>query len=274
MVASLIGTVTHGEPGSTLRAFNVLTDSWAVGPRLAYPVLRTRAATLMIEGGFTFQDARVNVLGSQFSHDQWRVLDVGLTFLGNGFLGGSWAANVDLAQGLPIFGATDNGSASLSRPDARTDFTKLTGGVRMTHQLAGPVSILLSAQGQYAYAPLLTGELFTFGGTQIGRGYDPGALTGDHGLGGTVELRYDQRVTMSPIQAVQPYVYFDAGRVWNVHNAGLTDQNIESVGGGLRYWLIYNIIGALEVSHTLEAVPGSDGGKRATKFLMDLAIRF
>jgi hemolysin activation/secretion protein len=277
LVASLIGTVTHGEPGSSLQAFNVLTDSWALGPRLTYPFLRTRAESLVLDAGLTFQEAQINFQGLEANHDAWRVLDVGLSYLRNGFLGAAWAANVDLAQGLPILGATDNADPKLSRAalGARTDFTKLTGGLRFTRPIQGPISIALGAQGQYAFDPLINGELFTFGGTQLGRGYDPGALTGDRGLGGSAELRYDQRVTMSPIQALQPYIYFDTGRVWNVHNATTNqNQNIESAGGGLRFWLVYNVVGGIEVSRTLDAVPGSDNGKRATKLLTDLSIRF
>jgi len=271
---SLIGTVTHGEPGSTLRLFNVLTNSWAVGPRLTYPVKRTRAESTVIEAGITVQAARVSILGAQFSHDDWRVADIGVSYLRNGFLGGAWAANVDLAQGLPTLGATDNGSPQLSRAGARTDFTKLTGGLRFTRSIQGPFSLALSAQGQYAFNPLIIGEQFVFGGSQIGRGYDPGALTGDHGLGGSMELRYDRQFTMSPVQALQPYVFFDAARVWNIQNVASLGQSISSAGGGVRFWLAYSVFGDVEVAQTLTAVPGSDGGKRATKMLLNLAIRF
>jgi hemolysin activation/secretion protein len=132
----------------------------------------------------------------------------------------------------------------------------------------------LSAQGQYGFNPLLTGEQFAFGGAQIGRGYDPGALTGDRGLGGSIELRYDRRFTMSPVQALQPYVFYDAARVWNVQNAAPARPSINSAGGGIRFWLAYSVFGDIEVARTLEAVPGSDGGRRATKLLLDLAIRF
>jgi hemolysin activation/secretion protein len=273
-VLSLIGTVTRGEPGSTLRSFNVLTNSWAVGPRLTFPLFRTRAESLVFEGGITVQDAHVSILQAQFSHDEWRVADMGFSYLRNGFLGSAWAANVDLAQGLPILGATDNGSPELSRAGALTDFTKVTGGLSVTRPIVGRLSLALSAQGQYAFNPLVTGEQFVFGGTQIGRGYDPGALTGDHGLGGSVELRYDGRVSQSFIQALQPYAFFDAARVWDVQNVATAAQSIDSVGGGLRFWFVYNIFGAIEIARTLQAVPGSDGGKRTTKLLIDLAIRF
>jgi hemolysin activation/secretion protein len=273
-VVSMIGTITHGEPGSTLRAFNVLTDSWAVGPRFSYPILRTRAESLILDAGLTFQDAQVDVLSKGFSHDQWRVADIGLSYLQNGFLGGAWTANADIAQGLPILGANDNGDPLLSRVGGRTDFTKLTGGVRFARPIMGPVSLAMSANGQYAFAPLIAGEQLAFGGTQIGRGYDPGAITGDHGIGGSIELRYDQRVVNSPLQAIQPYVFFDAARVWNRQGLNFGDQSIDSVGGGLRFWLVYNVIGDFEVAHTIDRVVGSDSGKEATKFLVDLAIRF
>ena len=273
-IVSLIGTVTHGEPGSTLRSFDVLTNSWAVGPRLLYPVKRTRAESMVIEAGLTVQAARVSILGAQFSHDDWRVADIGVSYLRNGFLDGAWTANLDIAQGLPILGASDSGSPQLSRAGARTDFTKLTGGIRFMRPIQGPLGLALAAQGQYAPDTLLTGEQFAFGGSQFGRGYDPGALTGDSGLGGSVEVRYDQPFTMSPVEALQPYVFFDTAEVWNAQNVASSGQSINSVGGGVRFWLNYNVFGGVEIARTLTAVPGSDDGKRATKLLLNVAIRF
>jgi hemolysin activation/secretion protein len=271
---SMTGTITHGEPGSTLQAFNVLTDSWAVGPRLTFPLKRTRAESLVLETGFTFQAARVNILATPLSHDRWRVADFGVSYLRSDFLGGAWAANADIAQGVPILGASENGSLDLSRAGGRVDFTKLSGGARYTRSLPESFEIMLAGQGQYAFDPLLIGEQFAFGGAQIGRGYDPGAVTGDHGLGGTVELRYDPQFHMSAVQALQPYLFFDAARVWNIQHTGPSGQSINSVGGGIRAWLDYNIFGDVEVVQTLEAVPGSDGGRRATKVLVNLAVGF
>ncbi|HEX3487070.1 MAG TPA: POTRA domain-containing protein, partial [Micropepsaceae bacterium] len=168
-IFSLIGTVTHGQPGSTLQAFNVLTNSWAVGPRLSFPLKRTRAESVVLEGGITVQAARVNVLGTGFSHDKWRVADIGVSYLRNGFLGAAWAANLDLAQGMPTLGATENGAPELSRAGARTDFTKLTGGIRFTRPLQGAFSLALATQGQYSLDPLITGEQLAFGASQFGR---------------------------------------------------------------------------------------------------------
>jgi hemolysin activation/secretion protein len=282
LIGSLIASITHGEPGSTLTAFNVLTDSWAAGPRLTYPVIRTREETLLLDGGFTVQDARVYVLGTGISHDKWRVLDVGGTYQLNNIEllnNGSWTTTFDVAQGLPILDASDNHSPMASRLGALFDFTKITAFTRVAVPLGDSFGAVLSGQGQYSFAPLITGEQIAFGGTQIGRGYDPGAITGDHGLGGSAELRYDIRMNKDWLSALEPYAYLDAAQTWYIQRGpalspALLNQTITSVGGGVRFWLPYNITGAVEGSHTLHAVPGSDAGKKTSKLLLDLAIRF
>ena len=284
LIGSLIGSVTHGQPGSTLTAFNVLTDSWAVGPRLTYPVIRSRAETLILDGGITVQDARVGILGTRFSRDQWRVLDLGGSYQRTNIFGGTWTSTFDLAQGLPILGATPNRVGGipnpiLSRVGGLTDFTKLTGFTRLALPLIDAFSAVLTVQGQYAFVPLITGEQITFGGDQIGRGYDPGAITGDEGLGASAEFRYDFHFADSFVRALEPYVFVDGAETWYIQrgpaiSASLLDQSIASVGGGVRIWLPYNLTASTELARTLSPVPGSDAGQRATKVLVDLAVRF
>jgi hemolysin activation/secretion protein len=283
LIGSFIVSATHGEPGSTLTAFDVRTDSWAIGPRLTYPVIRTRAETLLLDGGFTVQDARIFLdIGAAphgISHDKWRVFDIGGSYQRADVLDGVWTTTFDLAQGVPGLDSTPNHSPLASRVGALFDFTKLTAYSRLSVPLGWDFSAVLSAQGQYSFAPLITGEQVTFGGTQIGRGYDPGGITGDNGIGGSAELRYDFRFADSFVHALQPYIYMDGAQTWYIQrgpavDASLTDQNIASVGGGLRFWLPYNLTAAIEGSRTLRAVPGSDANKETTKILFDLAVRF
>src|SRR5262249_29204960 len=154
------------EPGSTLTAFNVKTDSWAAGPRLTYPVIRTREETLLLDGGLTAQDARIYVLGSGVSHDKWRVFDIGGTYQRNNiaFLnGGSWTVTFDAAQGLPFAGASDNNSLRASRVGAAFDFTKMTAFSRLAVPLGDSFGLVFNSQGQFAFGRLITGEQVTFG---------------------------------------------------------------------------------------------------------------
>ena len=119
--------VSNGAPAGIPGA-DLTTNSLAYGPRLSYPVIRSREQSFYLDGGFTVQDATVNVLGGQvFSHDKWRVADLAATYTQNGFWNGNSSATFDVAQGLTILGATGDGAPELSRPGAKTDFTKEIG---------------------------------------------------------------------------------------------------------------------------------------------------
>ncbi|HVW07561.1 MAG TPA: ShlB/FhaC/HecB family hemolysin secretion/activation protein [Bryobacteraceae bacterium] len=280
LVGSLIGAASHGAPSGSIGGAQIRTDSWAAGPRLSYPFIRTREETFSFDGGFTVQEAKVKILGAPINHDNWRVLDAGLTYASRDFLSGDFASTIDVAQGLPLFGASSNHSPNLSL-FGRSVFTKITGLVRYTNTTLLPdqFSFAVTGTGQYAANPLITGEQILFGGTQIGRGYDPGAITGDSGIGGSFELRYDTRYPDWDIRDIQPYAFFDAAKVWNRARppaAGIPLGNftIDSTGIGIRFWLPYNIYWDVEGARTLHAVPGSDSGKRVTKFLTDIAITF
>ena len=280
LVGSLIGTASRGAPSGSIGGAQITTDSWAAGPRLTYPFIRTREESLSIDGGFTVQEAKVKILGVPVSHDKWRVVDLGLTYSSNDFLAGSLSSTVDIAQGLPILGASPNHSTELSLY-GRSVFTKATALVRYNNRslLPEPFSFAITGNGQYSANPLITGEQILFGGTQIGRGYDPGAVTGDSGIGGDFELRYDTRYPDWDIRGLEPYAFFDAAKVWNRSrppSAGIPLGNftIASTGIGVRFWLPYNMYVDFEGARTLEAVPGSDSGRRATKFLTDIAITF
>jgi hemolysin activation/secretion protein len=279
VIGTLAGTITHGEPGSTLSSFGVVTDSWAVGPRLTWPVIRSRAESLQVDGGFTFQQADIDVLSTRIAHDKWRVFDISATYLYSNWLGGSWLATAGIAQGIPGLGASNNLSPELSRKGGYLDFTKFTGLLRYVAPLDKGFSVVLSGQGQFSSAPLINGELISFGGIGIGRGYDPGAITGDHGIGGSGELRYDAPWANQYILNVQPYAYVDAGQTWYIQRGAaidpsLRDQSIVSAGGGVRLALPYNASLGLEGSRTLRAVTGSDAGQQATKFFVTAGIRF
>ena len=279
LIGALTGTITRGQPGSLLTPFDIRTDSWAIGPRLTWPLLRSRLQSLQLEGGFTVQDANVDILGAGFSHDKWRVLDAGVTYSSALWLAGAWSVTADIAQGLPILGATANHDPILSRAGGVTDFTKLTAQLRYSAVLGGGYSLLLSSQDQFSFAPLITGEQISFGGLGVGRGYDPGAITGDHGVSGSLEVRKDLAVADAIVLAVQPYGYVETARTWYIQRGlaidpNLTDRGLTSLGLGVRLGLFHDLSLGAEVAQTLAAVPGSDNGRRATKGFLTAGVRF
>ena len=278
LTGSAYVTVSNGAPVASLSSAKLTTNSVAAGPRLSYPLIRTRAQSLTIEGGFTWQDAVVNsnatTPSTQISHDHWHPVDVALTYTQTGFWNGNTSATLDVAQGIPGLGATENDSPSLSRPGAHTDFTKVTSTVKRIQVIWGPVNVALTAQGQYAFEPLVVGEQISFGGYQIGRGYDPSAISGDHGLGGSAELRYDTRIDKYFVQTVEPYLFFDSAKVWNRLGGNGSGLALHSTGAGVRVGLDHDISTGVEFAHTLTAVPGSDNGSKKYKVLFNAAVRF
>jgi hemolysin activation/secretion protein len=274
LTASLNGFLSNGTPGASLSQFDIFIESYAFGPRLAYPLVRSRANTLVLDGGLTVQDARIKALGQPLSHDQWRVADASLSWQQNGYLGGSTVTTLGIAQGLDIFGATPAGSSNISRQGAGPDFTKLTAAARRVQALIGDFSLAVSAAGQYAFTSLLIGEEIAFGGLQIGRGYDPAAIVGDHGLGGSAELRYDLRLDTAYIEAAQFYAFYDTAKIWNVADTNTARPALASTGVGVRVALPASISANLEFARTLIGVPGSGDGRPESRVLFGASVRF
>ena len=101
---SLVGIITHGEPLSTLQSFGVLTDSWAVGPRLHFPLERTRAESIVLElaspprkPAWTFL-VRRSAMTAGVSRISASAIRAAI------FWAAAWTANADIAQGLPDSG--------------------------------------------------------------------------------------------------------------------------------------------------------------------------
>jgi len=270
---SMSGLVSHGEPAGAVADLKLVSDSIAVGPHVSYPLIVGRQERLSIEGGVTWQSADVHVLAAPYSHDEWRVADIGLAYQNAALFGGANTASVDLARGLDIFGASKDGSPTLSRVGGRSDFTKLSAQLRRVQTLDGPLSVSITGSGQYAFNTLLIGEEMSFGGAQIGRGYDPAAITGDNGMGGALELRYDLDASDLHLDQAQLYTFYDTAKVW-VHTGRISENKLQSTGGGLRTVAFKNISLAVELARSLLPVATSGNGKRDSRVFFNGSIKF
>jgi hemolysin activation/secretion protein len=127
--------------------------------------------------------------------------------------------------------------------------------------------------GQYATKGLFAGEEIAFGGNQIGRGYDPGTLTGDAGVGGSAELRYDRPINQWAIDNAQFYAFYDVASVTN-RGAGQLSRSLNSTGFGVRLSLAADIAFNVEFAQPLEAVQTSDNGRKGSRILFGASARF
>jgi hemolysin activation/secretion protein len=270
-VVGINASGSYGEPGDALSALSIVTNSYSAGLRLHYPLLRSRARSLYFDTGFAAHSADVVALGIS-QHDDWRTIDASLIFAENGWLAGASSIAVTVTQGLPILGASRTGAPELSRPGAAADFTKISLVARRVQRLTGPFSLSVLVQGQYAFAPLVAGEQIAFGGDSIGRGYDPAALLGDHGIGGAVELRYDRAFQDSWVKSVQPYVFSDSGAVWNRIGSNAGNSRLASLGAGVRLGLVHRITASLELAKEVWSVQDNDNGRKSLRVLFELGV--
>jgi hemolysin activation/secretion protein len=265
---------TTGKPGFSLQTLNVVPDAIVFGPRVSYSFERTRHENISIDAGFTVHEESADVQGQPFYIDHYRTVDLRGNYSQAGFLDGVSTVTADISKGLEILGASYPGEPNLSRADGRADFTKLTVDARRLQTLPWNLSVLVAGYGQLSGDPLLEGEEFGLGGPQIVRGYDPQDVVGDHGIAGTLELRFDHRVALNFIRSTQYYIFYDTGEVWKIHgpsNHGLVET---SFGGGFRLVLENDLSANVEIAQPIGLAPSADSGKHPTMVYFTLIQRF
>jgi hemolysin activation/secretion protein len=99
-------------------------------------------------------------------------------------------------------------------------------------QLSDVWSVKAYVNGQWAGGPLLISQQFYLGDAA----YGPGFYSGDSGIYGYAELRFDQPVSNSILKSYQIYGFFDKGAVWSFNN-NRQILSLASVGAGIRFFL-------------------------------------
>ncbi len=188
---------SYVEPQFTLRDLRIESEQSSIGAGLSHPLIRSRGENLTLRSRFDIRNSRVEQDRgvTTLSEDRIRALRLGASYdrldaeLG---LPGVSLFSAELSQGLNVLGARETGSATLSRTSGRSQFTKGTLEAQRVQTLGDGFAVLLSASAQYSFSNLLASEEFFFGGAQYGRGFDPGEISGDHGVATKVELQWGQ----------------------------------------------------------------------------------
>ena len=224
-----------------------------------YPFLRTQTENWFGAIGFDYIDQDTTFGDIHLNEDKLRVAYLRLAFdsvdagslistAGYSLAEPRWRAGgvLELRHGLDIFGATtacaerDDLCLALPNPSRAagdpTAFVARYVGF-LEYRPTPKFTLAVSPRAQWAPDPLLSYEEFSAGNYTAGRGYDPGVLIGDSGLGAQIEARIGSMVPRTRDSfAVQPYAFFDAAVIWN-EDFQLVDpdpQELYSVGGGVR----------------------------------------
>lgn len=231
---NLLAHVTHTKPGGILSTFQTKGNNQSYAADLTYPIIRSCSQNLYLRAGLLVLNSETSFNGSNIYNDHIRSLYIGNIYTVADHLGGINELSWDYTQGIPL----GNGSTvnNFSRPAHPTQESILHAFVARNQYLPYNFSFYIAVRGQEAFHPLLAASQFGFGGNTGGRGFDPSEITGNTGIGGTVELRYDPCTYSTILKETQLYAFYDAGRVWGASSGSLgpTSMNITSSGIGAR----------------------------------------
>jgi hemolysin activation/secretion protein len=226
---------------------------------LSYPFVRSQSANLLGSFGinvvnqevdfkqgsgasFTpFQRDRLRVLFARLDYDAVDPRSVAST-AGFSLAEPRWrtAAGIELRQGVDLNASEAcNGALNcrLSRQQADPTAFVARASALVEYRPRRDLTFSIAPRVQYAPDPVLSYEQFSVGNFTTGRGYDPGALSGDSGLGFQSEVRFGSLLprTIDGF-AFQPFGFADLGVVWNDFPAlgQGSPERLWSVGGGVR----------------------------------------
>lgn len=261
------GNVSYAQssPGLSLEPYDIDSGVFAAIATLSYPIVRSRELNLKAVGEIEYRDVGVDLTGTKFTRDHLRIARAGLSFDYADKFDGISAIRGLVHQGLPIFDATETGSLLASRADGHADFTKFTLDMTRIQQLTDQLSLMAMATAQLSTGPLLASEQLALGGGSYGRAFDDGEISGNNGVGGSLEVRYSPALPQNPvIDDLQVYAFLDGGAVWADSSASA--ESLFSVGAGVRTKMLDNVFSTLEISQPLTRDVGTEGDRNPRVF--------
>lgn len=152
-------------------------------------------------------------------------------------LNGTNYLTLNFRQGLDVLGASQRDDEYLSRFDASPKFSAMTFWFTRYQTLNDSWSIKLAAAGQTTSGPVFTSQQFYLGGIAFGRGYGSAEISGDNGLAGSGEVRFDQKTNLQYLSSYQLYAFVDSGVAWNTGYRPSDGLSLTSVGAGIRLFM-------------------------------------
>lgn len=246
-------TLADSEPGHTLRALEVESESRSFRLGFVSPLIRSRAENLSLHADFVVRNSETTIFGNRLSKDRVRFVSLGMLYDTTDRFGGINLLGMHLDQGLDIAGASERDSVDLSREGGRANFTKLRLTALRLQQLGQNWSLLADLRSQFAMSKLLASEEFGLGGEGCGRAYDPAQVTGATGACLLLEVRYGHNSGAAALQGYQIYGFYDVGRVWRRSPRALEKTaGLSSTGLGVRFNFTEWLSGSLEAAWTLD----------------------
>jgi hemolysin activation/secretion protein len=262
-------------PGDFRRLFNDVTKTESFEARASFVPVQSLRSTLTLIAAAGFSEVSESDVFGPIYKDHIRTVSLTSDYrLQDGF-GGTNFATMTFRQGLDIFGASQFGDDFASRDGASPNFSVLNFYYTRYQTLNEAFSARVSMASQTASGPLYTSQQFYLGGAAFGRGYGAAELSGDNGLAGSFELRFDQRPGYRYLSGYQLYGFVDAGAVWNDGFRLGDGLALTSAGGGIRFFFWDDFQADIGVAFPL-SYRAPDNSTRTARLLFSIsnALKF
>lgn len=260
-------------PGDARRLDSDITTTEAFELRASVVPLQSQSSSLTLTAATTFSNVSEHDLYGPWYNDHIRTASLTADYRLQDRFGGTNFATLTYRQGLDVFGASHFNDDLLSRDGAASNFSALNVWFTRYQTLNDAWSLKLSAASQTASRPLFTSQQFYLGGAAFGRGYGAAEISGDNGLAGSLELRFDQKLNFRYWTGYQLYAFGDAGAVWNDGYRLSEGLALTSAGAGVRFFLPDDLQADLGVAVPL-SYRAPDNERRSPRFLLTLSSAF
>ncbi|WP_324414361.1 ShlB/FhaC/HecB family hemolysin secretion/activation protein [Bradyrhizobium sp.] len=257
-------------PGDYRRLFsdNVKTESFEI--RGSIVPLQSQKSTLTLTAAAGFTNANENDVFGPIYADRIRTASLTSDYRLQDNFGGTNYLTVNYRQGLDIFDASHSDDDYSSRFGASAQFSALNFWFTRYQMLTDAWSLKLAAAGQAASGPLFNSQQFYLGGLAFGRGYGSAEISGDNGLAGTVELRFDQKTSLPYFSSYQLYGFVDSGVAWNDGYGPSDGITLVSAGAGVRFFMFDGLQADVGVAAPL-SYRAPDNSTRSARVLFSLS---
>ncbi|WP_375305003.1 POTRA domain-containing protein [Bradyrhizobium sp. A11] len=260
-------------PGDARRLDSDITTTEAFELRASVVPLQSQSSTLTLTAATSFSNVSEHDLYGPWYNDHIRTASLTADYRLQDRFGGTSFATLIYRQGLDVFGASHFDDDLLSRDGASSNFSVLNLWFTRYQTLNDAWSLKLAAASQTASRPLFTSQQFYLGGAAFGRGYGAAEISGDNGLAGSLELRFDQKLDFRYWTGYQLYAFGDAGAVWNDGYRLSEGLSLTSAGAGVRLFLPNDFQADLGVAVPL-SYRAPDNERRSPRFLFTLSSAF
>jgi hemolysin activation/secretion protein len=242
------GIYSEVRPGDYRHAYNDNTTTEAFELRASIAPLQSQRASLTLTTALDIGNVSESDIFGPIYSDRIRTISLTSDSRLQDSFGGNNYLTVTLRQGLNILGASPGGDDFVSHAGASPTFSALNAWVTRYQTLTDAWSLKIAGAGQAASGPLYLSQQFYLGGAAFGRGYAAAETSGDNGMAGSLELRFDQKLNSTFMTGYQFYSFVDSGVAWNAGYRYTDGISLVSVGGGVRWFLSNNTQADLAVA--------------------------